>query len=36
MFDVQQAGGLVLNQVQTSKNDGYYGYGYYGTYGDGS
>jgi protein-tyrosine kinase len=34
LFDAQQAGGLILNQVQVSK-DGYYGYGSYGTYGDG-
>ena len=30
LFDAQQAGGLILNQVQVSK-DGYYGYGSYGT-----
>jgi hypothetical protein len=34
LFDAQQAGGLILNEVQVSK-DGYYGYGSYGTYGDG-
>jgi protein-tyrosine kinase len=32
-FDVQQAGGLILNQVPMNKIDGYYGYG---TYGNGS
>jgi exopolysaccharide/PEP-CTERM locus tyrosine autokinase len=36
LFDAQQAGGLILNQVPVSKRDGYYGYGSYGTYGDGS
>jgi Mrp family chromosome partitioning ATPase len=35
LFDAQQAGGLILNEVQASIKDGYYGYGYYGTYGDG-
>ena len=35
LFDTQQAGGLILNQVQMSKTEGYYGYGSYGTYGDG-
>jgi protein-tyrosine kinase len=34
LFDTQQAGGLILNQVQMSKTEGYYGYGSYGTYGD--
>jgi len=34
LFDAQQAGGLILNQVQTSQKEGYYGYGSYGTYGD--
>jgi protein-tyrosine kinase len=37
LFDAQQqAGGLILNQVQVSSREGYYGYGSYGTYGDGS
>jgi len=36
LFDAQQAGGLILNQVPVSKKDGYYGYGSYGTYGNGS
>jgi exopolysaccharide/PEP-CTERM locus tyrosine autokinase len=36
LFDAQQAGGLILNQVPVSKRDGYYGYGSYGTYGDAS
>jgi protein-tyrosine kinase len=35
LFDTQQAGGLILNQVQMNKTEGYYGYGSYGTYGDG-
>jgi Mrp family chromosome partitioning ATPase len=35
LFDAQQAGGLILNEVQASIKDGYYGYGYYGNYGDG-
>lgn len=35
LFDTQQAGGLILNQVPVSKKEGYYGYGY-GTYGNGS
>jgi protein-tyrosine kinase len=35
LFDAQQAGGLILNQVQTSQKEGYYGYGSYG-YGDAS
>jgi protein-tyrosine kinase len=35
LFDPQQAGGLILNQVPVSKKEGYYGYGY-GTYGNGS
>ncbi len=30
-FDAQQAGGVVLNQVQGSTTEGYYGYGSYGT-----
>jgi protein-tyrosine kinase len=36
LFDPQQAGGIILNQVQMSQKEGYYGYGSYGTYGDGS
>jgi protein-tyrosine kinase len=36
LFDAQQAGGLILNQVQLSKKEGYYGYGSYETYRDGS
>jgi exopolysaccharide/PEP-CTERM locus tyrosine autokinase len=35
LFDVQQAGGLILNQVQASKKEGYYGYGYYEAKADG-
>ena len=35
LFDPQQAGGVILNQVQMSQKEGYYGYGSYGTYGDG-
>jgi protein-tyrosine kinase len=34
LFDVKQAGGVVLNQVQASSTEGYYGYGSYGTDGD--
>jgi protein-tyrosine kinase len=34
LFDPQQAGGLVLNEVHASKSEGYYGYGSYGTDGD--
>jgi exopolysaccharide/PEP-CTERM locus tyrosine autokinase len=34
LFDEQQAGGLVLNQLQASLTDGYYGYGAYGMGGD--
>jgi exopolysaccharide/PEP-CTERM locus tyrosine autokinase len=36
LFDPQQAGGIILNQVQMNQAEGYYGYGSYGTYGDGS
>jgi protein-tyrosine kinase len=36
LFDPQQAGGIILNQVQMSQKEGYYGYESYGTYGDGS
>jgi protein-tyrosine kinase len=31
LFDTQQAGGVVLNQVPGSSTEGYYGYGSYGT-----
>jgi protein-tyrosine kinase len=31
LFDVQQAGGVVLNQVEGGSKEGYYGYGSYGT-----
>ena len=34
LFDPQQAGGIVLNQVHGSANEGYYGYGSYGSDGD--
>jgi exopolysaccharide/PEP-CTERM locus tyrosine autokinase len=30
LFDVQQTGGIILNQVQVSAGEGYYGYGSYG------
>jgi protein-tyrosine kinase len=30
LFDAQQAGGIILNQVQVSPAEGYYGYGSYG------
>jgi exopolysaccharide/PEP-CTERM locus tyrosine autokinase len=30
LFDAQQAGGIILNQVQMSPVEGYYGYGSYG------
>jgi exopolysaccharide/PEP-CTERM locus tyrosine autokinase len=36
LFDPQQTGGVILNQVHMSQREGYYGYGSYGTYGDGS
>jgi protein-tyrosine kinase len=35
LFDPQQAGGVILNQVQMSGKEGYYGYGSYG-YGNAS
>jgi protein-tyrosine kinase len=35
MFDEKQAGGLILNQVKVGFTEGYYGYGAYGTPGDG-
>jgi exopolysaccharide/PEP-CTERM locus tyrosine autokinase len=31
LFDPQQTGGIILNQVQVSPVEGYYGYGSYGT-----
>jgi len=31
LFDPQQTGGIILNQVQVSPLEGYYGYGSYGT-----
>jgi protein-tyrosine kinase len=34
LFDPQQAGGMVLNEVRGSTNEGYYGYGSYGSDGD--
>ena len=35
LFDPQQAGGVVLNEVPGSSTEGYYGYGYgYGSYGN--
>lgn len=34
LFDSQQAGGMVLNEVQGSAGKGYYGYGSYGSDGD--
>jgi protein-tyrosine kinase len=33
LFDAQQAGGIILNQVATRGGEGYYGYGAYGSYG---
>jgi protein-tyrosine kinase len=30
LFDVQQTGGIIVNQVQVSPAEGYYGYGSYG------
>ena len=30
LFDVRQTGGIVLNQVQVSGTEEYYGYGSYG------
>jgi len=30
LFDAQQTGGIILNQVQVSPGEGYYGYGLYG------
>ena len=35
MVDEKQAGGLILNQVKVGFTEGYYGYGAYGTPGDG-
>jgi exopolysaccharide/PEP-CTERM locus tyrosine autokinase len=34
LFDPQQAGGMVLNEVRGSTGEGYYGYGSYGSEGD--
>jgi protein-tyrosine kinase len=34
LFDPQQTGGIILNQVQVSPVEGYYGYGSYGTNND--
>ena len=34
LLDPQQGGGIVLNQVQGSSNEGYYGYGSYGSGGE--
>jgi exopolysaccharide/PEP-CTERM locus tyrosine autokinase len=34
LFDVQQAGGVVLNEVRGSTQEGYYAYGSYGSDGD--
>jgi Mrp family chromosome partitioning ATPase len=31
LFDAQQTGGIILNQVEASPIEGYYGYGSYGT-----
>ena len=33
LFDAQQAGGIILNQVPMGSSEGYYGYGSYGAYG---
>ena len=34
LFEPQQAGGVVMNEVPGSSTEGYYGYGYgYGSYG---
>jgi protein-tyrosine kinase len=35
MVDEKQAGGLILNQIKVGFTEGYYGYGAYGTPGDG-
>jgi Mrp family chromosome partitioning ATPase len=36
LFDSQQAGGIILNEVKMARSEGYgyYGYGSYGTDGD--
>lgn len=34
LFDIQQAGGIILNHVAVSRSEGYYGYGNYGASGD--
>jgi Mrp family chromosome partitioning ATPase len=36
LFDTQQAGGIILNQVQMGLSAAYYGYGTYGADGDDS
>jgi protein-tyrosine kinase len=33
LFDPRQAGGIILNQVQATRLEDYYGYGSYGSYG---
>jgi protein-tyrosine kinase len=33
LFDARQAGGIILNQVQATRLEDYYGYGSYGSYG---
>jgi protein-tyrosine kinase len=33
LIDAEQAGGIVLNRVQGSSDEGYYGYGAYGSSG---
>jgi exopolysaccharide/PEP-CTERM locus tyrosine autokinase len=33
LFDPQQAGGVILNEVAMGSDEGYYGYGNYGAYG---
>jgi hypothetical protein len=33
LFDPEQAGGIILNQVAVAGGEGYYGYGSYGSYG---
>ena len=34
LFDTQQAGGIILNEVAVGRSEGYYGYGTYGASGD--
>jgi exopolysaccharide/PEP-CTERM locus tyrosine autokinase len=36
LFDTGQAGGIILNEAPVSRSEGYYGYGTYGTSGDGT